>query len=81
LIVIGVAVDLDGLQIGQFSIGQSAVLQHRIANPLPCTQPGAMSVVTLRPNFIWHARDINPGSFDDRDLSFALETIGFEDKR
>jgi len=74
---IDVAVSLNNLQVGRFSITQSAVSRYLVP-PGSCSQPGTVTVVGLRPSFIWHARDINANSFDDRDLSFALEAIRFE---
>jgi hypothetical protein len=75
---IDVAVEIDGSPAGRFSINRTALLQYRIDIPHRFTTTGDLSVVSLRPDFIWHGRDMDPRSLDDRDLSFALQAIGFE---
>lgn len=74
---IHVRVNVDDAPIGQFSIETDQTADYRLEVPVRMTQGSGTAVITLQPDLIWHARDLDPRSLDDRDLSFALLSIGF----
>jgi hypothetical protein len=76
LTAIRVKVSLDGTPVGEFQIERDDITEYRI--PMRTgTRTGETVVIGLEPNQLWHARDIAPASMDDRDLNFALISIGY----
>lgn len=78
---IHVRVGVDAAASGEFSIATSNIEEYRIAAPGQPSRRRGPVVITLQPDFIWHARDLDTRSLDDRDLSFALLSIGFAKKQ
>lgn len=72
---IHVAVTVNGRAIGDLAITQPGAHDYHL-------NPGALTIgepaqITLTSDTVWHARDIFPQSFDERDLSIAISAIGF----
>jgi len=73
---IRVSVSIGDRAAGGFKIGAAGVHVYRLQPPaLP---PGTPVNITLTSDTVWHARDILPQSLDERDLSIALSSIGFD---
>ena len=72
---IHVTVTVNDRPAGVFAITAPGVHDYHLQPP--ALAPGSTANVTLTSDFVWHARDIFPDSFDDRDLSIALSAIGF----
>ena len=73
---IHVTVTVNGKAIGKLAISQTGTLDYRLE--MPVLTPGSTVNITLTSDFVWHARDIFPDSFDERDLSIALSAVGFD---
>jgi hypothetical protein len=74
---IHVSVAINDRPAGGFTIGDESVHDYHLQPPtLP---PGTAVDIALTNDFIWHARDIQPQSLDDRILSIAIFAIGFGD--
>jgi hypothetical protein len=73
--VIHVTVTVNDRPAGAFTITGPGVHDYHLQPP--ALAPGSTANITLTSDFVWHARDIFPESFDDRDLSIALSAIGF----
>lgn len=72
---IHVTVAIEGKTIGQLAISQAGPHAYHLHPPdLP---PGSIANIMLTSDTVWHARDIFPQSFDERDLSIAISRIGF----
>jgi hypothetical protein len=73
---IRVSVSIGDRAAGGFEIGAAGVHAYKLRPPaLP---PGTPVNITLTSDVVWHARDILPQSLDERDLSIALSSIGFD---
>lgn len=72
---IHVTVMVNDRPAGTFTITAPGVHDYHL--PPPALAPGSTANITLISDVVWHARDIFPDSFDDRDLSIALSAIGF----
>ncbi len=72
---IHVRVIVNDRSIGGFAITTPGVHEYRLQPP-PLAA-GSTANITIASDFVWHARDIFPDSFDDRDLSIAVSAIGF----
>jgi hypothetical protein len=75
---IRVRVTVDSLPAGSFTIGEPALRQYRVLVPPEAARGGGRALVTLRADRVWHGRDIDPRSLDERDLSIAISSIGIE---
>jgi hypothetical protein len=75
---IRVRVTVDSLPAGSFTIGEPALRQYRVQVPPEAAPGGGPALVTLRADRVWHGRDIDPRSLDERDLSIAISSIGIE---
>jgi hypothetical protein len=74
---IHMTVTIDGRPVGVFAITAPGVHDYRLQPP--AMTYGAPANITLSSDLIWHARDILPQSFDERDLSIAVSAIGLSD--
>jgi hypothetical protein len=72
---IHVSVTVNDRSIGGFAITTPGVHEYRLQPP--ALAAGSTANITIASDFVWHARDIFPDSFDDRDLSIAVSAIGF----
>lgn len=72
---IHVAVAVNGKAVGELAISKPGLHDYRL-NP-GALSPGSAVDITLTSDAVWHARDIYPQSFDERDLSIAISAIGF----
>ncbi len=72
---IHVTVAVNNRPAGAFAITAAGVHDYHLQPP--ALAPGSTANITLTSDFVWHARDIFPDSFDDRDLSIAVSAIGF----
>jgi hypothetical protein len=72
---IHVTVKVNDRPAGTFAITAPGVHEYHLQPP--AIAPGSTANITLTSDFVWHARDIFPDSFDDRDLSIAISAIGF----
>ena len=72
---IHVRVMVNDRSVGGFAITAPGVHEYRLQPP--GLAAGARANITLASDFVWHARDIFPDSFDDRDLSIAVSAVGF----
>jgi hypothetical protein len=68
-------VTVNGRSIGGFAITAPGVHEYRLQPP--ALAAGSTANITLTSDFVWHARDIFPDSFDERDLSIAVSAVGF----
>jgi hypothetical protein len=73
-----VRVAVDSLPAGAFTIGKAGLNEYRVPCPPEAARGGGPALVTLRADRVWHGRDIDPRSLDERDLSIAISFIGFE---
>jgi hypothetical protein len=77
---IHVKVKLNGDTAGEFSITAPDIRDFRLKVASQLARREGPIMVELQPDLIWHSRDLDPSSLDDRDLSFALFSIGFGDR-
>lgn len=71
---ISLKVKLDGKRAGEFMVRDAGIQEYGLTGH-PSTGPAAE--VELSSDFTWKARDLDPESFDERELSVAILAVGF----